>query len=166
MIIDIKGDITEFDEAQYICHQCNCLTHTAGGLAYSIFNKFPWSNIYLGREKYNFDHKNLPEELQAGNIIVSGNGDNERYVINMLAQVYPGFPKYPRSKLDGYDARLKYFKACIAQIARIDNIKNIAFPYKIGCGMAGGDWKDYLHIITLLDNAWNKKKDIYIVEKK
>ena len=33
------------------------------------------------------------------------------------------------------------------QIATIDGIKSVAFPAKIGCGLAGGDWLTYLRLI-------------------
>lgn len=29
-----------------------------------------------------------------------------------------------------------------------ENIKSVAFPYMIGCGLAGGNWETYLGMIT------------------
>jgi O-acetyl-ADP-ribose deacetylase (regulator of RNase III) len=122
---------------QYIAHQCNCVSKNSAGLAKSIFEKYPYSNIYQNREKND----------SPGNIIISGNGDDQRYIINMLSQFYPGTPKY-----ETYEQRLGWFKSCILKISEIKNIKEIAFPFNIGCGLAGGKWEDYENLISFLDN--------------
>ena len=123
---------------QYIAHQCNCVSNHSAGLAKSIFQKFPYSDIYKFREK-----RDSP-----GNIIISGNGIDQRYIINMLAQYYPGEPKY-----ESYEQRLSWFDSCIDKILKIPDLKQIAFPYKIGCGLAGGKWEDYEKLIFKLDNV-------------
>lgn len=72
----------------------------------------------------------------------------ERYVINMLGQLFPGRPKFPDSPVDGYNARQKHFRKClIAILEEIPDLKSIAFPWKIGCGAAGGDWDVYSEMI-------------------
>jgi O-acetyl-ADP-ribose deacetylase (regulator of RNase III) len=163
MITKIVGNIIEFKDAQYIAHQCNCLSRTASGLAENLFKAFPWADIYSERTP---DYK--PENgKMAGDIVICGDGDVFRYVINMMGQVYPGRPKFPESKLDGYSAREKHFKACLAKISRIKGLKSIAFPDHIGCGLAGGNWDNYLNMIYLLDETWKKnkeEKEIYIVK--
>ena len=62
----------------------------------------------------------------------------------MFGQYYPGNPKYPESKIDGIKAREKYFHKCLMEIAKIDNLESLAFPFGIGCGAAGGNWEYYL----------------------
>jgi hypothetical protein len=32
----------------------------------------------------------------------------------------------------------------LLRIAKIPNLTSIAFPWMVGCGLAGGDWKNYL----------------------
>ena len=51
-------------------------------------------------------------------------------------------------------------------------INTIVFPYKIGCGLAGGEWEDYKREIErfakellLLTKTRRKKIDIFIVRK-
>jgi len=132
----IEGDLLDSPE-QYIAHQCNCLTQRSTGLAKKIFDKFPYANIYKDRTK--------PDIMKE--IVICGNGDDKRYVINMLSQYYPGVTKYPQSNLDGTEVRKKAFKVCLQKISQIANLQSIAFPYKIGCNLAGGKWEVYRKMI-------------------
>ena len=39
--------------------------------------------------------------------------------------------------------RQTWFLKCLDKIIHISDLKSIAFPYRIGCGTAGGSWKWY-----------------------
>lgn len=123
---------------KYICHQCNCISTKSAHLAQTVFSRYPYADIYTNRTK-----SDTP-----GTIIISGNGQDHRYVINMLAQYYPGSPRYPNSAKDGFQAREQYFKQCLNHICNIKNLESIAFPFKIGCGAAGGNWDNYFKILS------------------
>lgn len=140
----IRGNLLEAKES-HIAHQCNCVTRHSAGTARSIFDKFPYANTYSSR-------KNIELRL-AGTISVHGNGEDQRFVINMYAQVYPGRPKFPNSSKDGTQARIKMFQECLQKIVNIKNLKSLAFPYKIGCNLAGGDWTTYLEMIRRMDGV-------------
>lgn len=142
MIKIIEGDLFNSD-AQYIAHQCNCVTHKSAHLARSMFMKFPWANIYSNRINY----QDTP-----GNIIIRGNGQNERFVIAILGQIYPGKPKFS-SGIDCSLARKSYFYKALLKIREIPTLKSIAFPWGIGCGAAGGDWKFYLKQIEKFSSS-------------
>lgn len=124
MISNINKSILELDPEIYICHQCNCESVRALGLAKAIFDKYPAADIY----SYNYLVSRIP-----GTIIIRGN------VINMLAQITPGKPN------DTYDSpkkRIRFFKACLNEIAKYfskmrQSSHTIAFPWGIGCGLAG-----------------------------
>lgn len=133
MIEIITGSIFDAKE-KYICHQCNCVTKRSAHLAKDMFAQFHYADVYSGRV-----NPDTP-----GHIIVKGNGNDQRYVIALFGQYYPGFPKYPDSKLDGYEAREKYFYQALLRVAQIPNLESIAFPWKVGCGAAGGNWKHHL----------------------
>lgn len=133
MIEIITGNILDAEE-QYIAHQCNCLTQRSAGTAKAIFDKFPYSNTYKDRV--------VPDIM--GTIKILGNGLDQRYVINMFAQYYPGKSKYPDSELDGIKIREKNFYKCLLRIAKLPDLKSIAFPWRIGCNLGGGDWEHYL----------------------
>lgn len=137
MIEIITGNIFDAKE-KYICHQCNCLTQDIARLAKDMFTHYPYADVYTGRIK-----PNIP-----GTIDVKGNGLDQRYVVNIFGQYYPGEPKDALSELDGYFAREKHFYRALLRISKIPNLESIAFPWKIGCGSAGGDWQAYLGNIT------------------
>lgn len=153
MIVEVVGDITDFPNAKFIAHQCNCVSQgQAAGVARSIFDKYPWADVYKGR---------ILRSSPGTNKIIS---NNEKVVINMFAQYYPGGPKYDS---DNSTIREKYFKSCIKAISQRSDIDSIAFPKYIGCGIAGGDWENYFNYIKELDEDWKnqgKNVKIYIVD--
>ena len=146
----ITGSILDSKE-KYIVNQTNCITKKALGLSDSIFKKFPYADIYTSRAEDN--HVDKP-----GKIIVCGDGRSNRYIINLLGQYYPGKPKH---KNDTYEMRKKWFIDCLDEIIKINKLDSIAFPYKIGCGLAGGDWKEYLDMLTTFSNKTIAKVYIY-----
>lgn len=136
MINIIHGNLLEADD-KYIAHQTNCITNRAAHLSAAVFASFHHADCYTGRA--------TPDA--PGTISVRGNGSSERFVINMFGQYYPGKPKYPSSTLDGGKVREKYFYYCLLDIAKIKDLQSIGFPYRVGCGAAGGDWINYLSLL-------------------
>lgn len=47
---------------------------------------------------------------------------------------------------DTYEERKKWFQDCL-DILDENNYTVVAMPYGIGCGLAGGKWKDYKDMI-------------------
>lgn len=123
-----------FCDATYIVHQCNCVTTKAAHLALSMFTQFPHADVYSKRE----------EKSRLGSIEVRGDGEWKRFVIAMFAQKYPGKSRY---KNDTYEIREKAFAECLRGIEGILSVYDIAFPWCIGCGAAGGDWIKYKKMI-------------------
>ena len=121
-IVFKHADILEADE-QYICQQCNCTSANYKGLSKAIVETFPWATFYS-------------EARKPGTIGIKGNGKDKRFVIGMFEQRYISFSKYAN---DTEDMRLIWFKGCLEDIAKIPEIKSIAIPHKLGCGLAGGD---------------------------
>lgn len=133
MIDLIEADILNFD-VQYIAHQTNCVSDYALGLAKLIFKKYPYADDYRNRP-----YENYMYELGSINIHIG-----EQNVINMFAQIYPGKPCSPKT----VDVRQTAFKECLTKISKIPDLKSIAFPYRIGCGLAGGDWQLYEQMLN------------------
>jgi O-acetyl-ADP-ribose deacetylase (regulator of RNase III) len=158
MIEIIKGSLLEAKE-KYIAHQCNSVSNQAGGLAYYIFKKFPYADIYQSR----------PHPFRAmgpdfpGHFVLCGNGVENRFVCNMVCQYYPGSPGSKDSLLDGFDAREKYFERCLVKMAKIPNMESIAFPHSIGCGLAGGNWENYLQMLEMFEIGVNLKQTVRVV---
>lgn len=155
MIEIISGDIFDAKE-KYLCHQCNCITNKAAHLSKDVFAKYPWADIYARR--YGQNIIDTP-----GQIMIRGNGIDQRYVINLLGQYYPGKSKYPESKLDGIKVREKYFYQCLLRVAKIPDLESVAIPWRIGCGAAGGDWDHYLGTITNFAQYVKETKNTRVV---
>lgn len=148
-MIEIVQDSIFNSKEKYLCHQCNCVTKRAAHLSKDVFTRYPYANIYSTRT--NPDMPGFP--------IIKGNGSDQRYVVNILGQYYPGSPKYPDSNLDGTKAREKYFYHALLRLAKVPNLESLAFPYAIGCGAAGGNWDHYLSMITNFANYIEKTQN-------
>jgi O-acetyl-ADP-ribose deacetylase (regulator of RNase III) len=144
MIEIINDSILNSDE-KYIAHNCNCITQKSAGTAKSIFDQFTYSNTY----------QNRTSPSKQGTIEILGNGINQRYIINMYVQYYPGKPKY--DNFDGSRPREKYFHSCLLQVAKIENLTSIAFPYGIGCNLGGGNWDYYYGTLINFEKFVNNK---------
>lgn len=136
----INGNLLDATE-QYIVHQTNTVSRGASGLAKAIFDRFPYANIYDGSV-----------ERIPGDVIIRGNGQDQRYVIGLNGQCQPGGLGV-ESSLDSRSKRIKYFQSGLHKIEQISNLESIAFPWNIGCGLAGGNWTVYWHMICAWANS-------------
>ena len=57
--------------------------------------------------------------------------------------------------------RERWFAQCLEELGQCDSYQNLAFPYQIGCGLAGGNWSRYLAMIQ--DFAVKYKKHVTFV---
>lgn len=136
----------------HICHQCNCVTKHAKGLAKSIFTKFPYADTY---SKSNIVRK-------CGTIHVKSRKGtchpDDKVIINMYAQHYPGKNKYNKP-------RQTYFQSCLDEIVKIQGITSIAMPWNIGCGLAGGNWNIYFLLIRRFARSNKIHVTLYNINK-
>jgi len=134
----VEGDLLECDD-RYIVHQCNCVTTSSAGIARAIFDRFPWADVYSERRGMT-----LPlSGHEPGEIIVRGNGDDQRFVINLFGQRNGG-RMGERGGGDDEIARRWMFMRGLKRILQIsEDLVSIGFPWKIGCGIAGGDWEGF-----------------------
>jgi hypothetical protein len=134
------GDLLKLNlgEEEYIVHQANCQSTYARGLAQHLFRVYPEANTY------NPTFTRVP-----GTISVHGP------IINMYAQDTPGKTRSNNQR----DKRLEWFQNGLDEIGdQLLDAKKIYFPYKIGCGMAGGNWVDYLKMIQ----DWTKTMEFEV----
>ena len=144
-----NGDLLD-DKYKIIVHQGNCRGVMAAGLAKQIRNKFP--NVY-----YDYIKALKYENATLGHIIISHS--DQRIIITMLAQDEYGTDK----RYTDYDAFIKCLDVILSSV-EIYSCKvwdSIAFPYKIGCGLAGGDW-DIIKAILEKFSEKTKKKVIIV----
>lgn len=173
----IKGDLLEF-KCDMIVQQCNCVTIKSHGLARTIKDKYPYGDIYSKREKKSANQTKKPDTPGTSVICHSPNNSTlTPHIACLLAQFYPGksgnfykkYYKYPNIDYDDSKKnREKWFAESLVDLENklkndYTHIKKVAFPYNIGCGLAGGKWSYYLKMIKDFsirnDNIW-----VYIVE--
>lgn len=120
--------------AQYVAHQCNCSTQTAKGLAQTVFSAHPRANTYA-----------VGAPRRCGDVGVFPPEDGGMGVLNCYAQLGPGGPD---RKEDTTEKRLSWFQECLQKIGEIEDLRSVAFPHMIGCGLARGEWADYEKALT------------------
>lgn len=137
-----QGNILEVKKG-IICHQVNCMGVMGGGLAMQIKKKYP--NVFMAYHTlcklYN------PETLIGTTQIVECDSNN--IIVNVFGQKNHTGEKV----LTDYYALLEAFTSLLMQVKAGDFGKtNILMPYKIGCGLAGGDWDIVYGILNGLSN--------------
>lgn len=128
----IYGDILDIKEG-IICQQVNCMGVMGSGLAKQIRSKHPRVyDVYVEFiKKSEKEINNLGETL----LVEVGRG---LYVANLFSQF-----SYGRN---GLHTNYQKFEECLIRLKNtLDNYTkskdlSIYFPYKIGCGLGGGDW--------------------------
>ena len=163
MMTAFKGNLLDSD-CDYICHQVNCQGRMGSGIAKSIRDK--WPIVYDSyRAKYEHAYWDAVSiyggenaspskiaELIIGDIQIVAIGDG-RSVINMFAQSNYG---YDGNRYTSYDA----FADCLARIKiEVPKGSKIGFPYKIGCGLGGADWR-VIH--AMIEAALDEDYDVRI----
>ena len=117
---------------EHIVQQVNATSTRPQGLSASLAKAFP--NDYY--------YKLVPPaQRRLGTAYSTGK------VIHLCAQRRPGKPS---GTDDTSKQRLEWFKAALADLTRQMPDADVALPYGIGCGLAGGDWPTYLSVI----DAW------------
>lgn len=161
-----QGNILDAKE-EVIVQQCNCLSVYPKGLSKSIADRFEHGNHYSSRRR--IGRKNLcvkeDRDEPGTTVIIEGTP----YIACIMGQWQMGkiLSSYYKGEdgiddyLDTKQNREKWFKyglSCLGQWCIENNIKSIAFPYKIGCGLAGGDWKKYFNEIKRFQNVYSDVK--------
>lgn len=64
----------------------------------------------------------------------------------MNSQLYPGRfnDQYDN---DNQEAREGYFYQCLLRLTQVPDLESVAFPYLVGCGIAGGNWQKYKQML-------------------
>jgi hypothetical protein len=145
-------------KVELIAHCCytNYTRKDSKGLAADLFA------ARLGEDDYYaLKYKNPAILAVPGQIFVIG------MIANMNTQINPGPPK-PKTPLlaDDEDSRWAYLKSCFSQLAehvKKNKIKKIAFPWKLGSGLAQGNWHKILGEIKTF--AETNKVQVLIASK-
>ena len=135
-MVKIKtGDLLQAEET-IIAHQVNCCG-AAGGLAAAVFEKWPdaQNDYYQLLERFERIGNN---KILLGNAQMTGRQKDGHIIANLYGQYYPGEDYRPES--------LRSALTQLAYAAREENW-SVALPYKLSCGICGGDWNEVQQII-------------------
>ena len=132
MAIKIKtGDLLKAKET-IIAHQVNCFG-VAGGLAAAVFKKWPYA-----KKDYEDITSRLPGKILLGMAYYTGQQKDGHIICNLFGQFKPGADYRPD--------RLEQALQQLASFAKCGNW-SVALPYKLSCGICGGNWDEVLEII-------------------
>lgn len=163
MATTIHGDLFE-SEASIIVHQTNCVTRKPHGISEQIAQRWPKANVYAKRQGTTPNTACTLDEGVPGTCVLLPTGKKKPlYIAAVMGQICPGDGKsdywclrYGKNHADDTSAaRQKHFAAGLRDLARqllcmafTDGIdKTVAFPYRVGCGLAGGRWDLYEPLI-------------------
>ena len=149
-IYKIEGDILTADQ-DYLVQQCCCTAVRGAGLSKAIATSFPDANPYANRRPMKKGGNTALSEDRAtpGTSLILG----KRKIACLFAQYAQGKPG-ANEVPDAANDRLRYFEtALIDLISKIPTSSSLAIPYKIGCGLAGGNWSDYKRVLRKMAAA-------------
>jgi O-acetyl-ADP-ribose deacetylase (regulator of RNase III) len=131
----IEQDILTCAE-DIIVHQVNCQGKMGSGLAKQIKTKYP--EVFKG---YFYNTKTNELKNLLGTALICETDDG-KYIANVYGQ-----DKYGKSGIfTDYDALKSGLKE-VHDFAK-EQGKSVAIPYKIGCGLGGGNWETVSAMIT------------------
>lgn len=123
-----RGNILDCSE-DIIVHQTNCLGIMGGGLALQIRNKYP--EVY---NKYHLHCSIIKDKSSLLGTTLFLSTNDGKIIANCFGQL--GINKnICQTNYNALQSSLQAVKDYSIQAN-----KSIAIPYKIGCGLAGGDW--------------------------
>ncbi len=137
-MIEFKtGDLLTATE-DVIAHQVNCCG-AAGGLAAVVFDKWPdAANDYHQIVERVRGIGTQGADILLGGLTLTGQQNDGHMIANLFGQFYPGADYRPYA--------LETALTRLADVAR-DQGWSVALPYRLSCGICGGDWSEVLEII-------------------
>ena len=134
MVTIKNGDLLKAKE-KVIAHQVNCYG-IAGGLAAAIFRKWPTAE----KDYMQLVGRMQPKALLGMAQLTGEQRDRDRHIIcNLYGQLNAGADYRPD--------RLEQALQQLAATARIMEW-SVALPWKLSCGICGGDWDEVQQIIA------------------
>ena len=136
MIKTVNGDLLQ-SNLPLIAHQTNCLGVMGAGIAKTIKNK--WSIVYT---QYidKCRHYNYSKDLLGKCQVCVTEDEPIKFVANLFGEYSFTESVAPfENRHTDYDA-LKKSLLHLKAICENTEITKIGIPYKLGCGLAGGDW--------------------------
>jgi O-acetyl-ADP-ribose deacetylase (regulator of RNase III) len=130
MLQQIEGDVLNSPDLTHIVHQCNLYCNFGAGIAADIKRKFP--------DAYRADCGTVKGDVTKLGTFTTAEVKPGLWVVNLYSQV--GISATER--VTSYDAMAKGLALLEGQLRVVaeKDIVKVGFPYKIGCGLGGGNW--------------------------
>ncbi len=136
MVTIKKGDLLDATE-KVIAHQVNCMG-VAGGLAADVFAKWPDAGNDYQQLCGRINSLGMFSGMYLGMPQITGQQKDGHVIVNLYGQFHPGADYRPNA--------VRKALTCLGEIARKSGW-SIALPYKLSCGICGGNWDEVLGII-------------------
>lgn len=136
MVTIRKGDLLQAEET-IIAHQVNCCG-AAGGLAAAVFEKYPDAENDYYQIIDRCHEAGGQGYALLGRSQLTGQQRNGHIIANLFGQFYPGEDYRPEA--------LEEALRDLAAFAKLSKM-SVALPYKLSCGICGGDWTEVQQII-------------------
>lgn len=151
------GDLLRATDVEVIAHQANCQNTFGAGIAKSIKEMYPkafYADIMAYKDNkavlgnYSFCH------IDSGPI---------KKIFNLYGQNSYGASK----RQTDYDALYNALEGMKNHLIDTDDINfaNVGFPYLMGCGLGGGDWRIVERLIEVAFHNYNGDVIIYRLRK-
>ena len=130
----IEGNIFNCTE-DIIVHQTNCQGVMGHGIALQVRQRYP----EVFESYYKYCKENSGSKILGTSLICKTN--SSKYIANLFGQLYYG---------EGLQTDYNKFEKALSEVYSFakENKLSVAIPYKIGCGLANGDWNIVSNIIT------------------
>lgn len=159
-MVYVTGNLLDAKEP-IIAHVTNCMGIMGAGVAAQIKRK--WPKVYEHYVEYcnNIDHLFGRRGLM-GKALGVYTEDGDKVVFNLFAQYDYG--------TDSRRLRYTALSQCFFNMVRelrmtiINGTIKIAIPYKMGCGLAGGDWTFVIALLKEIEETENVEFIVYKME--
>lgn len=149
-----SGNILD-DKYKVICHQVNTLGIMGAGLAKQIKEFIP-DVYYQYKSSFNTYKGQLNCNYKLGDVQLVSYKD--RIIYNIFGQDRISGP-YPRTDYNALESGFIKIKFDLSQLG----LYELAIPYGIGCGLAGGNWNEIIY--PMIENIFeNSDIDAVIVK--
>lgn len=143
----IVGDLLDSD-CHVIAHQANCFSIMGAGIAKQIANQLPGA-------AYRDSTDARPPRMRLGNF--TRTLATKPAVYNLYGQLKPG----ANTNYLALEAALLMMMQDLDYLT-LHQVK-IGVPYKMGCGIGGGDWDKVLAILERVSTASSRTIYIYVL---
>lgn len=167
MIKEVEGNLLTYPGLQVIGHQTNCLGVMGAGIAKQIKAKNP--ELFKAYNHLCKDVTKSPDPHSLlGKVQILKTDDGKQYVANIFGEysfcesVAP-FEEGGKPRHTDYDA-LKEALHRLHTWLVLEDKETVGIPYKLGCGLAGGDWDGVVYPMIKEEFGDDDDITLYIVK--